>query len=108
LNTLYSPPVTFTASWTGTVLTVTAVSSGYLFVGQSISGTGITEGTTITAFRTGAGNVGTYDISAAQLANGNGVVLTSSDPYNLWDTSNVASCVCDMGYTGPACEMSKF
>lgn len=107
LNTLYSPPVMFTASWSGTVLTVTSVTSGHLSVGQSISGEGMMEGTTITALGTGTGGIGTYDISSAQLANRNNVLLKSFDPYDLWDSQNTASCVCDMGYTGSACEMRK-
>ncbi len=50
----------------GTVLTVTAVTSGLLYVGAVISGVGITAGTTITAFVTGAGGVGTYTVSTSQ------------------------------------------
>ena len=54
----------------GTTLTVTAVASGNLAVGQVISGflsvTSILAGTTITALGTGTGGVGTYTISASQ------------------------------------------
>ncbi len=56
----------FTASTAGTVLTVTAVASGALQVGQTISGTGVTAGTTITSYGTGTGGVGTYNISVSQ------------------------------------------
>ncbi|MGC4041417.1 MAG: hypothetical protein QM710_11710 [Flavobacterium sp.] len=55
-----------TASITGTTMTVTGVTSGMLAVGQALWGTGITGGTTITAFGTGSGGVGTYTVSASQ------------------------------------------
>lgn len=50
----------------GTTLTVTAVTRGVLGVGQTISGTGVTSGTTITALGTGTGGTGTYTVSASQ------------------------------------------
>jgi hypothetical protein len=28
--------------------------------------------------------------------------------YSLWDTESTTSCVCDIGFTGSACSMSKF
>jgi hypothetical protein len=55
------------ASNAGTILTVTAVTTGALYVGAVISGTGVTAGTTVTAFGTGTGGVGTYTVSASQL-----------------------------------------
>jgi hypothetical protein len=57
-----------TGSISSTTLTVTAVSSGALFVGQILSGSGITTGTTITAFGTGTGGTGTYTVSVSQAA----------------------------------------
>ena len=60
----------FTGSITGNVLTVTGITQGALALGQTLSGTGIANGTTITAFGTGAGgNVndnGTYTVSISQ------------------------------------------
>lgn len=56
----------FTASISTTTMTVTAVSSGSLFVGQLISGTGVTTNTTITALGTGTGGTGTYTVSQSQ------------------------------------------
>jgi hypothetical protein len=56
----------FTASISTTTLTVTAVASGTLFVGQSITGTGVTSGTVITGFVGGSGGVGTYTINNSQ------------------------------------------
>jgi hypothetical protein len=48
-------------------LSVTAISAGSLSVGDVISGSGITAGTTITAFGTGTGGIGTYVINNAQV-----------------------------------------
>ncbi|NBY46302.1 MAG: hypothetical protein EBQ56_00725, partial [Proteobacteria bacterium] len=56
-----------TAGSTGTTLTVSSVSSGTIAVGQVISGTGVTAGTTITAIGPGtSGGAGTYTVSASQ------------------------------------------
>ena len=54
----------------GTVLNVTAVASGTLFIGQRISGSGITSGTIITGFGTGSGGTGTYTVNTSQLVGG--------------------------------------
>jgi len=55
----------FTASISGTVMTVSAVASGTLAVGQTIFGAGVASDTTIVSLGTGTGGVGTYNISAA-------------------------------------------
>lgn len=55
-----------TGSISGTVLTVSAVTSGALVVGQTISGTGVTADTVITSFGTGSGGAGTYNINNSQ------------------------------------------
>lgn len=57
---------TFTGSISGTTLTVTAVTAGALVVGQVISGSGITVGTTITGLGNGSGGTGTYSVSVSQ------------------------------------------
>ena len=49
-------------------LTVSAVTTGTLAVGQTISGTGITAGTTITGLGTGTGGTGIYLVSVSQTA----------------------------------------
>ena len=56
----------FTASITGTTMTVSAVTSGTIYVGCLITGTGVTANTTITALGTGTGGVGTYTVSQSQ------------------------------------------
>ena len=49
----------------GSVLTITAVVSGSLAVGYTVSGSGVTLGTTISSLGTGTGGIGTYNLSAS-------------------------------------------
>ena len=64
----------FTGSIAGTTLTIPAsgLAAGYITLGQTLKGTGITAGTTITGFLTGAGGsinyAGTYVVSTPQTA----------------------------------------
>lgn len=58
----------FTGAISGTTLTISAVTSGTIGVGDVISGSGVTAGTYITALGTGTGGVGTYTVSASQTA----------------------------------------
>lgn len=69
-------PASFTGSISGTTLTVTAVASGTVQVGQTISGTGITVGTQITALGTGTGGNGTYTVSVSQTASSTTITAT--------------------------------
>jgi hypothetical protein len=56
----------FTATSSGTTLTVSAVSSGTIYVGQTVQGVGIALGTIITAFVSGtSGGAGVYTTSQA-------------------------------------------
>ena len=65
----YPAIASFTASMATTgVLSVSAVTSGMLQVGQYISGTGIPANTVITALGTGTGYTGTYTTSAVGVA----------------------------------------
>jgi hypothetical protein len=54
-----------TATITGTTMTVSAVTSGVLHIGQTVQGVGVTLGTIITALGTGTGGTGTYTLSVA-------------------------------------------
>jgi len=60
----------FTGSIVNNVLTVTAITSGAIALGMTLSGTGITTGTKIVAFATGAGGnvneLGTYIVNISQ------------------------------------------
>jgi len=61
----YAPSASFTASASGTVLTVTGVAYGALVVGQTISGSGISAGTSIASLGSGTGGAGTYNLNVA-------------------------------------------
>lgn len=65
-TTAQRPDAAFTASITDTTMTVTAVASGVIAVGQTINGVGVTENTIITALGTGTGGTGTYTVSVSQ------------------------------------------
>jgi hypothetical protein len=54
-----------TATIAGATMTVSAVTSGTLHIGQTIQGVGVTLGTIITAFGTGTGGAGTYTLSTS-------------------------------------------
>lgn len=66
-----------TGSISTTTLTVTAVTSGVLAVGQLITGANVTPGTYITALGTGTGGTGTYTVSVSQTA-ASGEIYTDS------------------------------
>lgn len=61
----------------GTILNVSAVASGAIFIGQRISGSGVTSGTIVTGFGTGTGSTGTYTVNTSQLV-GAGTTLTGA------------------------------
>jgi hypothetical protein len=58
----------FTASISGTTMTVTQLFSGTIAVGQQVFGVGVSQETVITALGTGTGGVGTYTVSRSQTA----------------------------------------
>jgi hypothetical protein len=84
INSVASPAIV-TGSISGTTLTVSAVTSGTLKIGQTIEGTGVTDGTIITAFGSGSGGAGTYTVSASQTVSSttiyalNWTILPSTD-----------------------------
>lgn len=57
-----------TGSISGTILTVTAVRDGTIAIGSVLSGTGIVDGTAVTALAGGTGGVGAYTVSPSQAA----------------------------------------
>lgn len=68
-----------TGSISGTTLTVTALSSGVLSVGDTVAGTGVASGTTVTAQVSGTpGGVGTYTVSASQTVAGEALMVSLS------------------------------
>jgi hypothetical protein len=66
LITAGAPSASFTASISGTTMTVSAVAAGNIATNQFIFGTGVVPGTYITALGTGGGGPGTYTVSTAQ------------------------------------------
>ncbi|HUN41235.1 MAG TPA: hypothetical protein VMU81_13175 [Acetobacteraceae bacterium] len=79
--------LTFTGSISGTTLTVTAVSSANLTpqvsangILVSLSGAGISSGTTISALGTGTGGTGTYTVSKSQTVSSETITATISVP----------------------------
>jgi hypothetical protein len=75
-----------TGAISGTTLTVTAVTSGSLYIGAVIEGVGITVGTTVTAFLTGAGGAGDYTVSASQTVGS--TTITSNVTVTVSDGAN--------------------
>jgi hypothetical protein len=63
----YASPGAFTGTIAGTVLTVSAVASGAVQAGQTVSGAGVATGSMITQQLTGSpGGIGTYSLSRSQ------------------------------------------
>jgi hypothetical protein len=77
----------FTGSITGDVLTVTAIGSGAVAQGQTLSGTGITSGTKIVDFLTGAGGnvneVGTYQLNISQTVSSTTITAYYEKPLGI-------------------------
>jgi len=68
-----------TASIAGTVMTVSAVTSGVLNVNQVLTGSGVTAGTTITAFLgNSVGGIGTYTVSVSQTVTSTSITATGN------------------------------
>ena len=70
----------FTGAISGTTLTVSSMAYGSVVVGQTISGTGVTGGTTITAYGTGVGGTGTYTVSSSQTVSSTTITATGNAP----------------------------
>jgi hypothetical protein len=68
-----------TGEISGTTLTVTVATSGALYVGSLLTGTGVTAGTTISAFLTGTGGTGTYTVSTSQTVASTAITGTVND-----------------------------
>lgn len=73
---------TFTGSISGTTLTVTAVASGTIGIGQAITGSGVTTGTVIVDYISGTGGTGTYRVNMSQTVASTS--LTGGWVVNIW------------------------
>jgi hypothetical protein len=81
-NATYTATIDDGGGLAGTTLTVTAVASGVIEVGDDVVGAGVTAGTTITALGSGTGGTGTYVVNNSQLVTpgetmNSGAVVTS-------------------------------
>lgn len=78
----------FTASISGTTLTVTAISAGVIGPNQVLAGAGITSGTQINSNGTGTGGTGTYTLNVNYPSGVASEAMTTSDSYDngtaLW------------------------
>lgn len=83
----YINTASFTGSITGQVLTVTAISAGTIWPGQTISGTGVLAGTTIIGFGTGTGGTGTYQVSVSHNVSSTTIAATFNLDYDIYDNS---------------------
>lgn len=89
------PPVaTVIGSISGTTLTVTSVGQGTISVGDIVTGTGVTGGTTIAAFLSGVGGVGTYQLNQSMT-----VAVESLQFYSPDGALEVGSVVTGTGFT---------
>lgn len=90
---------TYTASIATTVMTVTGTPVGVIQVGDAITGTGVTGGTTISSLGTGTGGAGTYNVSASQTVASTTITSTNTKvaftSRNLYAEVDVANCRVD-------------
>lgn len=66
LGSTGAPMAIFAASIAGTVMTVTAISSGVIGLGQTIKGAGLADNVLVSSFGSGSGGTGTYNLSLPQ------------------------------------------
>ncbi len=82
----------FTGSISGTTLTVTAMNSGIIVIGQNITGGGvpaISGPLSITGLGTGQGGVGTYTVSSSTTV-GSGTIFATPATVNWFGLNNAA------------------
>jgi len=76
-----------TASITSSIMTVTAVASGVLRVGQTLSGSGVNAGTYISSLGTGTGATGTYYVVGDNTATSTTITATGN-PWGYYPINN--------------------
>lgn len=99
-----APAAVFTGSVSGNVLTVSSVVTGTLAIGQLLSSFDVTDGTYIRSFGSGAGGVGTYNLSISQPAFGD-EDMYAQDPGVNYDSTSGAFVVTSAS-TGPTSSVS--
>jgi len=86
-------PAVYTGTIATTVMTVSAVTSGTIAVGQTISGAGITGAPTIVSLGTGTGGTGTYNLSSSQTV---AVGETITSGLDTAHTTNYTTLICGL------------
>lgn len=111
IATVFAPAIaSITASISGSVMTVSAVGSGTLYAGNTLSGTGVTQGTVILSQYSGTtGGAGTYQVTPSQTVASTTVVTNTKfftlDNCEFRDTSSVLGCLTIM--SGGACNTAN-
>jgi hypothetical protein len=94
-----------TGAISGTTLTVSAVTSGYLPVGTIITGSGVTSGTTITNWVSATGGTGTYTVSDSQTVSSTTISAAGGSNFVDYVTDNANArhifigCYTELGYS---------
>lgn len=101
LSTTPGTIATQAATTTSFTMNVSAISAGSLSVGDVISGSGVTAGTTIAAFGTGTGGVGTYTLGVP-----GGVAFHTASETITVPAGNVATSFKVASYAAPG-ELAK-
>jgi len=84
IDTANQGGASFTGAISGTTLTISALSTGIVSIGQTVTGTGVSQGTYITALGTGTGGTGTYLVSISQTVSSTAMAGTAVlNPYYL-------------------------
>lgn len=78
---IYNVSATFTASITDTTMIITKNISGTIYIGQTITGTGVISGTTITALVSSNQGTSTYTVSVSQTVVSTTITANSANNY---------------------------
>jgi hypothetical protein len=100
VNTAQTVPTTTLTGSYG-VLTVSAVTSGTISVGQTLSGSGVAAGTQVTGLGTGTGLAGTYYVSPSQTTT-SGTISAAATPVVVSFDSTSGGFVISSGIAGTA------
>ena len=96
---------TITASYG--MVTVTAVTSGTVSVGQTVTGTNVSAGSIVTALGTGTGLVGTYIVQYTQTV-ASATLTTTATPLAVTYDSTSGSYYFTSGVTGAAASIAAY
>jgi hypothetical protein len=89
-------------------MTVSAVLSGALAVGQTLSGTGVTAGTQVTQLGTGTGGTGTYFVSSNAVVSSTTITGTGTNVAVSYDSTSGAFTIASGVLVGGAASTAAF